>query len=854
MSDKRGHKGSTFLDNDLTDSRVDIVDARHLSGNSAFDLTTNHLGFGGQDDDLSFGPTGMTGMSYAGSQLPVQDLDRGHGLSPDASASSNGFHAPPPVVPVFGQLWYGGQGSDAGTSSGSSDNQVGHLDSDQAGRDVSDVDTQDSDAGFQSIGLDTSAGMYFAMDGAGLLRSGHITNNTQTNESSQFGTTPNGQVGTELQLTDSTNQDEDNAIAVDPVNHFIYTEIWGKDDDTTAIIKISYDPTTGIMTSPYNSSTGNLTAGSNVVATYNTTGGKLVDVTAMSFDIATGKLYYIDDDLGYNHNFGANEVWGPTKNIYVIDTTNANPSSTLTQLTTGMNATDANTYIAGFAVDEAKGIIYYAIDNVSAHTTQIFWMPITGGAGTAMTIPGGVTLGFETYFGSGSNGMAIDQNSQTLYVANSTGPTGSTNGNIVQLTLASDGHSFTSGNGSFEGFDTNGNNGNTGALLFDNQAILGSMSATTTEAVQGGSALGLLTSAPTITEKGDNHLGFFQVVDSNAQSGDVLSATASGGITVSFNSATHTLTLSGDASFAAYQTVLDTVTFLDTGTDNSTGSHPVRTIDWIASDGTTLTDQTTADANEQSTTVVIDRAPTLTADNYAVLESATSSGTSGTGGTGVLGNDTDKDADAITITAVNGNGANVGNSTAGTYGHLTLNANGSYTYIADNTTNIDNAATGSHPVDTFTYTVSDGLGGVSTTTVSFTIDRPPTVVADSGAAVESASGNGNVLTNDSDKDGDTLMVSAVNGSGANVGVSVAGTYGHINIASNGSYTYNADNTVAIDCAATGSHLTDTFTYTDSDGHGGTTTTTITVTLDRPPTVVADTSARRSRARPAPAMC
>ena len=90
-------------------------------------------------------------------------------------------------------------------------------------------------------------------------------------------------------------------------------------------------------------------------------------------------------------------------------------------------------------------------------------------------------------------------------------------------------------------------------------------------------------------------------------------------------------------------------------------------------------------------------------------------------------------------------------------------------------------------------------------------------------------GNGNVLTNDSDKDGDTLTVSAVNGSAGNVGNSIAGTYGHITINSNGSYSYTADNTAAIDAAATGSHLTDTFTYTANDGHGGTTTTTITVT-------------------------
>ena len=315
-------------------------------------------------------------------------------------------------------------------------------------------------------------------------------------------------------------------------------------------------------------------------------------------------------------------------------------------------------------------------------------------------------------------------------------------------------------------------------------------------------------------------------------------------MTISWNASTHTLTLTGNETEAQLSDASSATV--------SVPGQRHRQHDRLASVAHhrldhqrrhDVEDQTTADANEQATTVVIDRAPTLTADNYAVLESATSSGTSGTGGTGVLGNDTDKDADAITITAVNGYGANVGNSTAGTYGHLTLNANGSYTYIADNTTNIDDAATGSHPVDTFTYTVSDGLGGVSTTTVTFTIDRAPTVVATiSGAALESASGNGNVLTNDSDKDGDTLVVSAVNGSGGNVGVLVAGTYGHINIASNGSYTYNADNTVAIDCAATGAHLTDTFTYTDSDGHGGSTTTTITVTLDRPPTVVADSGA------------
>ena len=63
----------------------------------------------------------------------------------------------------------------------------------------------------------------------------------------------------------------------------------------------------------------------------------------------------------------------------------------------------------------------------------------------------------------------------------------------------------------------------------------------------------------------------------------------------------------------------------------------------------------------------------------------------------------------------------------GTYGHLTLNANGSFTYAADITAAIDSAAQGSAPVDTFTYSELDGHGGTATQNVSFTVERPPVV-------------------------------------------------------------------------------------------------------------------------------
>ncbi len=152
-------------------------------------------------------------------------------------------------------------------------------------------------------------------------------------------------------------------------------------------------------------------------------------------------------------------------------------------------------------------------------------------------------------------------------------------------------------------------------------------------------------------------------------------------------------------------------------------------------------------------------------------------GASGSGN--VLTNDSDRDGDTLTVSAVAGLISNVGISVAGTYGHITINANGSYTYNADNTAAIDGAATGSHLTDTFSYTASDGHGGTTTTNVIITLDRAPTVVTDSASVAESGTATANaaagVLANDSDRDGDSLTVSAI--TGGSVGSSVATTYG-----------------------------------------------------------------------------
>src|SRR5208337_3200245 len=104
--------------------------------------------------------------------------------------------------------------------------------------------------------------------------------------------------------------------------------------------------------------------------------------------------------------------------------------------------------------------------------------------------------------------------------------------------------------------------------------------------------------------------------------------------------------------------------------------------------------------------------PTANPDTASVLEGQTIAAT--TSATGVLGNDTEpNNAYTLTVTGFSdtANGAGtLGQSLAGTYGHLTLNAAGTYSYVADITSAINSAATGSHPQDVFTYTETDGHG------------------------------------------------------------------------------------------------------------------------------------------------
>lgn len=146
-------------------------------------------------------------------------------------------------------------------------------------------------------------------------------------------------------------------------------------------------------------------------------------------------------------------------------------------------------------------------------------------------------------------------------------------------------------------------------------------------------------------------------------------------------------------------------------------------------------------------------------------------------------------------------------------------------------------STGTAGTDTFTYTVEDNDGILSRqATVTIDVNSCPTANDDAVSTDEETVGTGSVLSDngngaDSDPENDTLTVSEVNGSGANVGVQIA-------LASGALLTVNADGTYSYDPNGQFNDLgsaasdTDSFTYTIGDGNAGCSdTATVTMTIN-----------------------
>jgi VCBS repeat-containing protein len=266
---------------------------------------------------------------------------------------------------------------------------------------------------------------------------------------------------------------------------------------------------------------------------------------------------------------------------------------------------------------------------------------------------------------------------------------------------------------------------------------------------------------------------------------------------------------------------------------------------YTMSDGQGHTDTATID-------IKINRNP-IAGNDTAIAAAVVGATLSADAAHSVLSNDTDPDGRVLAITAVsgaNGSGA-AGAAIAGANGNLTLNADGSYTYVV--TSPAGTPAADGRVHDVFTYTESDG-NGTASATLDIALDpsltiAPPTanhsasVTASSTYTVDPVSGLPDLgvvsadvarglLSNVAEPNGKPLAVTAVSGANGTgtVGQTIAGAHGVLVVQADGSYRY-----VLTDAAgATGSPLQDVFTFTASDGSGGTVTAQLDVTIDRPP--------------------
>jgi len=180
----------------------------------------------------------------------------------------------------------------------------------------------------------------------------------------------------------------------------------------------------------------------------------------------------------------------------------------------------------------------------------------------------------------------------------------------------------------------------------------------------------------------------------------------------------------------------------------------------------------------------------------------------------VLANDTDADGDGLQVTAV---APAVGASAQITGGGTTV------TFTPD-PVRIGN--------QTFTYTVSDGRGGVANGTVTVAVNHPPVAVNDSATTAVGVPVVVNVRANDSDPNGDVLSLQNV----------LQGVDGVATIITTGPDAGKVSYTPSV--LGSGNH---TFAYTVSDGRGGTAVGTVVVTVtaqavvNTPPVAANDTA-------------
>ncbi|WP_047292415.1 retention module-containing protein [Pseudomonas fluorescens] len=333
-----------------------------------------------------------------------------------------------------------------------------------------------------------------------------------------------------------------------------------------------------------------------------------------------------------------------------------------------------------------------------------------------------------------------------------------------------------------------------------------------------------------------------------------------GGVAAGFPQSTVT-PLGSTLTITGYNPATGVVSYSYTLVDNETHPNGNGANSITENFNVVATDTDGSTASGQINVNIIDDLPSAHADSASVAEGGTVSGNvldndiGGADGPAVTGAVVGVRAGSDTSTsAIGGLNSNIN----GTYGYLTLDANGNAVYHSN-----PNAVNGPGAVDVFTYTVRDSDGDESTTTITIdvansklyaTSDTDVTVyekaldLTKDGADLAPGTVTGSDPTNTGETASGTLVGSVTGAVGAIsyalVG-SATGNYGQIVLNPNGTYTYTltspATTTPHADDGA--NTLTETFTYQATDSLGNVVTSTIVVSIvDDVPKALNDSNA------------
>jgi len=524
-----------------------------------------------------------------------------------------------------GQLWYATEGADG-------DARITRVNSDGWGHTVlfdngaaGTGDDKLSSNFVADVGVDTAAGVYFVFSNAGStgldgkLSYGLIGSSAAPTVAFSYG---NGVVS--------------NGMQVDAINHKVYV---GYQDNNGVT-----DTGTGIRVYGYNTTTGALTDQGFLITAASDdrakeSGAHVLDPRDFALDPTAGSGGYL---------FYTELLSAAVKSVGLFRLDLGNLGHT-TQVVAQSQFPDsgANGFIYDVEVDQTTDLVYFTTQSFSPYDTAqpgsanynasqnaIWYIAENASAGTAtkVTLSGAV----GTYFYPGD--MTFDQNARQLYVESKEIGNGSADDVIYVFQLDSAGTSASLINTLYPATFT-ATSADIQGMVFSHLPVLG-VSGTSTAVAEQGAAVTLLTGAPTLTDTDGGYLvgakvqvtgGKFASNEASAD-GDHLGYSASKmisgvagstNITLNWDAASETLSLSGYDTLANYKAVLAQIVFWSTG-DNPTnyGLNTTRTLTWSVDDGTP--DIPAGGGNSATTTL------TLSAGNDAPVNTvSTSSGSEG---------------------------------------------------------------------------------------------------------------------------------------------------------------------------------------------------------------------------------